>query len=131
MKSASFFVTTLLFLSCLGCSKHVSVSGKVTFPDGTPLTRGQVAFSDGDFLGRANLDQNGVYKMGRIKDGDGIPRGTYTVFILGADQIEESPVGGSPKTTPMVASKYTDEMTSGLTCTVEKATVFDFTVEKP
>jgi hypothetical protein len=122
-----------IFVLCLfvGCnSNNVSVSGKVTYPDGTPVTVGQVVFDDDKFLGRAYLQPDGSYRMGRIKDGDGIPKGTYKVFLYDANIYEESP-GGSSIVKPQVSAKFMDGDTSELTCTVEGKTVFNFTVERP
>ena len=122
-----------IFVLCLfaGCGENVSVSGKVTYTDGTPVTVGQVAFDDDKFFGRADLQPDGSYRMGRIKDGDGIPKGTYKVFLYDANIYEEPPGGGSSIVKPQVSAKYMSADTSELTCTVDGKTVFNFTVEKP
>ncbi len=127
-------LTLLIFVVLLlgaGCSKYVRVNGKITFPDGQPLTAGEVIFTDDVFAGRAVVRSDGTFRMGRIKDGDGIPRGIYKVYLSGATSSVPSPNGGPEISTLLVSNKYLTPETSGLTCTVEGATVFDFTVEKP
>jgi hypothetical protein len=107
------------------------VGGKITYPDGSPLSAGEVCFTDDKFAGRAAVQPDGTYKMGRIKDGDGIPRGTYKVFISEGAIYETPPDGGAPSSTVLVDRKFMSSESSGLTCTVEGETVFDFKVEKP
>ena len=129
-----YHITIVLFaaLCCVGCGgQYDSVSGKVTYPDGTPVTVGQVAFENDDFLGRADLQPDGSYRMGRFTDGDGIPHGTYRVYLLSTTVFENSPDGGSQIERPQVAMRFTNPETSGLSVTVEGNTVFDFTVERP
>jgi len=128
----NLFVATLFMLSlCIGCGKYVGVSGKVTFPDGSPLTGGEVCFTDDVFAGRATVQRDGTYRMGREKDGDGIPKGTYKVYLSNGVSYEPSPDGGPPISTLLVDKKFLTADTSGLTCTVDGKTVFNFTVEKP
>ncbi len=131
MKTISQILLPILTLFlCFGCSKYVSVSGKVTYEDGSPVTVGQVAFTDDDFVSRGELKPDGTYRLGRIVDGDGIPKGTYKVYLYDAVVYDAVP-GGSSIVKPQVKSHFSDPETSGLTCTVEGATVFNFTVEKP
>jgi hypothetical protein len=133
MKNLTILFFCYLFLLCSGCSDNAGVRGKITFPDGTPLTVGTVAFTNSaGFFARANIQPDGSYRMGRIKDGDGIPKGTYLVYILDADLVEKpaSPTD-TPRYIPQVNKKYLSEETSGLSCDVKGKTVFNFQVEKP
>ncbi|MDR2757348.1 MAG: hypothetical protein LBC20_16745 [Planctomycetaceae bacterium] len=133
MKKITTLLLVIFFLSCLGCSNNVGVSGKITFPDGTPLTVGTVAFTNSaGFFARASIQPDGSYRIGRIKDGDGIPKGTYTIYILDADLIEKpaSPTD-TPRYIPQVNKKYLSEATSGLSCDVKGKTLFNFQVEQP
>jgi hypothetical protein len=51
----------------------------VTYSDnGEPVKSGNVFFASETELGRATI-KDGKYSIGRINDGDGIPRGNYTV----------------------------------------------------
>jgi hypothetical protein len=133
MKNLTILFFCFIFLLCTGCSENAGVSGKITFPDGTPLTVGTVAFTNSaGFFARGNIQPDGSYRMGRIKDGDGIPKGTYAVYILDADLIEkpDSPAG-TPKYIPQVNKKFLSEETSGLFCNVKSKTIFNFQVERP
>ena len=75
-------LTGALLLICfftLGCSQNVKVSGTVTYSDtGEPVKFGTVIFNSENLVGRGAIN-NGKYSVGRINDGDGIPRGTYTI----------------------------------------------------
>ncbi|MDR0327690.1 MAG: hypothetical protein LBI05_05270 [Planctomycetaceae bacterium] len=72
----------LLLFVCLfatGCSKYVKVSGTVTYSDNDePVMFGTVVFSNPTEEGRGAI-KDGKYSVGRIKDGDGILPGTYTI----------------------------------------------------
>jgi hypothetical protein len=133
MKNLMILFCITFFGLCSGCSNNVGVSGKVTFPDGKPLAVGTVVFTNSEgFFARAGIRSNGSYQMGRIKDGDGIPKGTYIVYLLDADTIEQSASPtGTPRYIPQVNKKYLNEATSGLSCDVKGKTVFNFQVERP
>ena len=130
-----------------GCSNKVKVSGKVTFPDGSPLTVGKVAFETESFVATGTLKEDGTYVLGTDSERDGIPPGVYKVYVAGAMQQigtqdmnipTASASGGQERTTmampmfvPAVAPKYTKADTSGITCEVKKSRTFDFEVEPP
>jgi len=132
------FICVLILTLSLGCGKNCSVSGRVTFPDGTPLTMGEVAFETDVFYGSGRIDSDGYFKMGSSNPGDGIPRGTYRVSILNVMVPTEVFTAGPdrppklifPKEWP-IDQKFTSPGTSGLTCEVKGRTKFDITVEKP
>jgi hypothetical protein len=129
------FVFILAFAA--GCGKNCSVSGKVTFPDGTPLTTGEVFFETEVFQAKGPIQSDGTYTMGSSNPGDGVPRGTYKVSIQGVVKpiIEFSEGSRTPKVTmpktPLIDLKYTSGMNSGLTCEVKGRTKYDITVEPP
>ena len=76
------YMTGVLFLVCLfsfGCSQNVKVKGTVTYSDtGEPVKFGTVIFNGEKQVGRGAI-KDGKYSVGLINDGDGIPRGTYTI----------------------------------------------------
>ena len=123
----------LMIVFVAGCGDP-TVTGKVTFPDGTPLTKGQVMFQKEGFVASGNIQQDGTYSAGKLKDGDGLPPGKYQVYITGTMVS-----GGSDATSPsltsrpisLIAPKYTAPNTSNLTVEVKGNTTFDFTVEPP
>ena len=130
-------IFTLILTFTVGCGKNCSVSGKVTFPDGTPLTKGHVLFETDVFQAKGPIQPDGTYKMGSSTPGDGVPRGTYKVSIQGVvtPNFEPQGEGRPPKVTmpksPMIDLKYTSGMNSGLSCEVKGRTKYNITVEPP
>ena len=129
------FASTLV-----GCwqPRQVKVSGRVTFADGTPLTYGQVCFSDGYYLGRGDLDENGEYELRIFRKNDGIPPGVYQAYITCAIRLEADDSRasrGNPglaKLVMLIDRQYMTERTSGWVCEVDKKHKrFDFTVYPP
>lgn len=141
---------TLLFyvLLAAGCNGNVKVTGKVTFPDGTPLTTGQVVFENEKLSAMGKLSDDGTYTLGTDKEKNGIPQGEYRVAITGAVTYASTPQplpsanpsgaynpGATspplPSSISLIHRKFRSTETSGLSCSVTKNTTFDFTVEKP
>ena len=114
----------------VGCSDRVTVTGKVTYIDGSPLQAGEVAFSDGRLVYRGNIDQNGGYKLGGVHEGDGISPGMYEVYLIGAETMETDE-NNVMRPVQLVAQKYLSPDTSELTCEVKGKMTFDFKVERP
>jgi len=124
-------VLILASLFATGCSGNMVVTGKVTYSDnGEPVQSGLVVFTGEKEIGRGVI-KNGGYSIGLIRDGDGIPPGTYTVS---ADSFEV-PVTetvdrhGNRSTPPPQQQEiyYTKEPQS---VEVTKSMTYDFTVER-
>ncbi len=136
MRYTPLLALLVLLTLSVGCG-NPSVSGKVTYSDGTPLDVGKVMFTDGQKSGFGTISSTGEYKMGMIKAGDGIPNGTYNVYITEATKEDPSLVikddeGGTFTLKSLVIDpKFADPKKSGLSCTVSGKTTFDITVEKP
>ena len=146
MKKITIVVPLLVLIFLAGCGDP-KVTGKVTFPDGTPLTKGQVLFQKEGFVAAGDIRSDGTYSAGKNKDGDGLPPGKYEVFIAGATMAGELQNAPAPseglgsadsrahemaETIHLVHRKYTNPNTSGLTVEVKnKAVKFDITVEPP
>ena len=102
-----------------GClNGNVNFGGKVTFSDdGSPLTMGTVCFESPGFLARGELDKDGKYDLGSLSASDGVPKGTYQVYITGAakggtnDRGELVPI-------PLIDPKFTSANT-GMTVTID------------
>ncbi|MGI6402361.1 MAG: hypothetical protein ACOX0A_09715 [Thermoguttaceae bacterium] len=151
---AALMLGTIVYC-CVGCyeSKFVRVTGKVTYADGTPLTRGQICFDGGYYLGRSDLDKNGEYSLHIFRKNDGVPPGIYQVYITSALRFEaDDTVVSVPKTpdgeeddryvvlksgniakvVELIDLQYTNARTSGWVVEVsKKASSFDFTVYPP
>ena len=122
-----------LFLCVLvlsGChSKHVQFGGKVVFDDDDePLTTGVVVFTTETFQAEGPLMNDGTYRLGSLSPRDGLPPGTYTVFISGAaEYLEDGTV------IPFIHPNYLERITTPLTCVVDRSGIrtFDIRVPRP
>ena len=129
----SIVVWSISLLLLTGCGKNVRVAGKVTFEDGSPLTTGTVIFNAGTAESKAPIEKDGSYVAGTFKSNDGLPRGTYRVYISGAAVFPGISAMGTPlgQVVELVDSKFTSPETSDLTCEVKGNTVFNITVTPP
>ena len=117
-----------------GCgSGNQKLSGKVTFSDNDePLTRGIICFQMGpnSSMSRGTIQSDGTYVVGSLKKNDGLPLGTYEVFITGAISTNINK-NGHETVEPLIHSKYSDVKTSGLTFTANgKTRTFDIRVDR-
>ena len=121
----------LTLLLCCGCGSQVPLTGTVTFEDdGSPLTHGIVCFVKPGFFARGALDPNGMYKMSSTGTNDGLPKGTYKIYLVGAESVSVDS-GGNSTYTPLVHNRYESVDTSGLEFEVDgKTRRFDFQVER-
>ena len=124
-------VTVVAALLCCGCSNKVSLRGKVTFADdGSPLTRGTVCFVAGQFVARGHLNDDGTYRVSSTGRNDGLPKGKYKVFLIGAELVFADGSGNSTYT-PLVDSRYDSPDTSDIEFEVDGSVrQFDFSVER-
>lgn len=112
------FDVLLLFLlvAFIGCGGAVGpkATGKVTWEDGTPVTEGEVAFEGDKNAYYGTIKPDGSYSMGALKDGQGVPPGTYKVAIcVGETQLRAK--SGKMLFDP----KFNSSATSGLTLEVK------------
>ena len=139
-------ISLVLFLCVLvvaGCNRNVKVTGKVTFPDGKPLSTGQVVFENEKISAIGKLSEDGSYTLGTDKENNGLPRGKYRVFITGAVTYGEAPplptdmYGRRTSVSPLAPSitlidrKYLSVETSGLEVDIQGARTYDIKVERP
>lgn len=143
MRPLYYLIFACLIVSCmLGCGENVRLRGKVTYSDThEPLTCGEIHFSTASFLARANIQPDGTYTVGSMKESDGLPPGTYSIAIVNAveekrsmtDQVVIGPrgLGQAKPEKPLIDAKYKNKATSGLTVTVDKSgKVFDIEVDR-
>lgn len=133
-----FFVilVVLSLFACPGCfSKNVKMGGKVTFSDDkSPLTVGTVVFETDDYQARGAIKPDGSYTLGSLKETDGLPPGTYRVYIKGASisdpTVDPNRRDGAPAL-PLLVAKFETGRTSGITVDVDASTKrFDFSVDR-
>jgi hypothetical protein len=140
-------LSVAVLLVVAGCSNKVPLRGTVTFDDGEPLTHGAVFFQSEKLSAHGVIQSDGTYTVGTDKTTDGIPRGTYQVFLAGTEHVEfrqtttgmvDSVTGENIDhrfreeiRTPTIDPKYSSPATSGLTFTVDGRTrTFDIQVER-
>ncbi|MDR3198419.1 MAG: hypothetical protein LBU34_11180 [Planctomycetaceae bacterium] len=138
MKKILLYFFIFVSILCVGCSGKIKISGHVTFSDGEALDFGEVCFTEGNktFFGRVN--EKGYYAPGEFQDGDGIPPGTYNVWLsrtVLSEMIPDKHGSESDEVRQIerVDKKYTAPETSGLVLEVKHVSTknFDFTVERP
>jgi len=140
VKLKYFAIVIFLVGLSVGCGSNCSVTGKVTFPDGSPMEFGEVVFETPTTASRGKIQKDGSYTMytGELK---GVPRGTYQVCISGfkptivmAPTDESGRPTGRPQVTGPtipVAKKFLSTATSDLTCVVKGSMKHNITVEPP
>ena len=138
LKSVLFRLKTgMLIVLCLfafGCGKNLSVTGMVTYSDnGEPVKFGMVVFTGEKEIGRSAI-KNGKYSIGLIKDGDGVPPGTYTVSSdafpppdYAAQGLTDMFGNRSPSSSENTEVYYTKEPQA---IEVKKSMTYDFVVER-
>jgi len=142
MKLKFSLLLLLTLVLCVGCSDKVKVSGRITFPDGSPLTTGTVNFSNNTTMARGSVDEKGYYVVSSEGKRDGLKPGSYEVCITQAIGFEApsensgQEVAGTPTAhlsapVQLIDKKFEDTNTSGLKLDVKKSTKFDITVYKP
>lgn len=118
-------------IAIVGCSNNVKVTGKVTLPDGTPVTQARVIFISGVNQGTGETDQNGTYSLSFTGQNDGVPKGEYQVLVNGffspANYVSTDEMDTG--TVPMLDLVYAETETSPLKCSVPSDSGYDFTVK--
>lgn len=134
MKSnAKQILVAIILVAVSGCSNYVKVGGKITFSeDGSPLTTGTVCFQSDSHMARGAVKNDGTYTMDSVKKNDGLPPGTYKVFIADAYRVVgEIPEDREAEVDLLIAEKYTSASRSGWTVEVSQSSrSFDFQVER-
>ena len=122
-----FFALFFVLFFAVGCgNRNVQLGGTVTFEDGSPLTKGSVVFSTDTFMAGGDLDSNGKYLMGSYSLKDGLPPGTYKVYIAGATEEVSAKAGGMWS---LIDPQFGSFPSTPLTCEIPAPkNTFDITV---
>ncbi len=125
----------LCLMAGCGGSKGTGVTGKVTFADGSPLTKGTVVYSGKTGTFQSAIKPDGTYTLDKVLEGD------YRVAITGAQEGGGGPsemkyddkgnyIAPPPVTiTPLIKSTFEDPEKSGLSKKVPGD--YNIKVEKP
>ena len=121
-----------LMLGGCGPRDRHYVTGNVRFPDGSPLTQGRLVIRYGGnsmIQGNAYLQPDGSFRVGEVKDGDGMRAGTVKVGVIGLELI--SGLSGNVREVYHCDPKFFDPETAGLVFEVPKQLRWEIVVEKP
>ncbi|MGL4941922.1 MAG: hypothetical protein ACRC46_01880 [Thermoguttaceae bacterium] len=134
MRYFALLVCSLLLVA--GCSGgKVGLGGSVTYDDGSPVPHGTVCFETDTFLARGTIGKDGKYIVESTGSGDGLPPGTYRVYLTDTRQqgsTNGDKSGPSAMFVDLVEAKYTSASSSGLTVTADgKQRTFDIKVGTP
>jgi len=130
MKSISTILSIFLCLLLVGCGDGtMRVSGTVTFPDGSPLTLGTVAFATDTFTASGVLDASGRYSVN-------VPPGQYRVYIALASVLDETfvPPPHEPDAArwiSLIHPSFASLETTPLTSEVSRSGTHNFVVKPP
>lgn len=132
MKRFCLTVLAVALLFAAGCGDKVHLGGKVTYSDdGSPLGVGTVCFETDSYLARGTLKADGTYVTGSLSEKDGIPPGTYRVYVAGAMREIGVDKSGMPLNEPLIDEKFASGASSGLVMTVDASTKkYDFQVDR-
>jgi hypothetical protein len=116
MKIRVFLKCVVLFsiLFLTGCGDRIRVEGMVSFPDGTPLPTGKIIFEDATQTFTADINKDGKFRMGMLRDGEGLPAGKYNVAILNNGREVTESEGKPTIVKPLIAEKFRSIKTSGI-----------------
>ena len=111
-----------LLLFAVGCGGNCGLKGKVVFSDDqTPLESGTVCLVSDKGIARGSIDKSGNYVVGSVSAKDGLPPGTYRIYLTDTEELIPSPSGGLPTIVPRIDAKYANADTSGLTVEVKSS----------
>ena len=146
--SKIYFSLPALLLVCsiaIGCGEvRAPVSGKVTYPDGSPLTVGEIRGYDGESSHiRAKIGEDGTFELYEVKPGDRVPAGkTYAIAIVNTEVMPDAATvarpdmsitssGSSPVASIMhIHPKFGNDTTSGIILEVpNNSTPLEFNIE--
>lgn len=140
-RRAIVLLAAMLVLSPLGCDGNgkgkpdtVSISGKVAYANGKPLTAGTIVFNpsvEGEVAPLAAIQPDGSFVF---SSENGIPPGEYRVSLAtpeGETAPAEGEKGESKASSFPVPVKYLQAETSGWTATVKESdnAPFSFTIK--
>jgi hypothetical protein len=121
----------LALAGAAGCgSKLYPVTGRVSWPDGKPLTEGMVVFESQDpqnpGTARGEIRADGSYRLGTNQPGDGVHPGTYRALVT--PKYNANAVDGPAKPAPF-DPRFMDFKTSGLQFTVTSNGPNEFAIQ--
>jgi hypothetical protein len=123
----------LLVALAAGCGGRATVTGRVTYPDGSPVESGSVV-AEGTADGKAvlvqgTINKDGTFRLGGDRPGDGVLPGSYKVAVHPEYVPDDERAKG---VLPAVDGKYTRYNSSGFTLEVPRGgTELNLKVTRP
>ena len=115
----------------VGCGGNCSLKGKVVFSDDmTPLTQGEVCFVTDKNIARGPINEDGSYIVSSIRKNDGLPQGTYRVYLTETEINEKIPGRPAYNLIPQIDTKYNSPDTSGLVLEVKRSMTYTIEVDR-
>ncbi len=130
-------LAALSMIATGGCAKKLQtypVKGKVTFKDGSPLSKGLVEFEPVDGADKMNasgeIRADGTFVLGTLEPDDGAVAGRHRAIIVVQPDVGTGPEDVTGTRREIINPKYRRYDTSGLEFTVEsKPNEFQIEVE--
>ena len=135
MRRTFFALTLFSLVFAVGCGGgDVVIKGTATMADGTKIDNGTVQFHGATATYSADIMPDGTFSPGKLRDGDGIPPGVYQITVGGVVRLEgEFRMDGLrsvyPTTVSLIADKYSDKTSSGLSIDTSKTKTIDIVLE--
>ncbi|MGL4944572.1 MAG: hypothetical protein ACRC46_15430 [Thermoguttaceae bacterium] len=140
-------LSMVLVTFAVGCGEtRCKITGKVTFPDGTPLKMGNVrGVADTGRHLMSKVNEDGSFEFYETQPGDKVPAGhVYKIYFAGVEESDNAPpIRLAPGQMPpppvmkppvlLVNEKFTIPNQSGLVLDVPKSSKpieYNITVEK-
>lgn len=128
MKNKIIFVSVLSLLFVVGCSGKVGLSGKVVYSDDkSPVPLGTVCIETETYQARGNIKQDGTFVISSFRENDGLPPGSYRVYIAGAQKIIGQDRDGINIYEPLISPEFCSISTTNITIDI-KSTTKDFEI---
>jgi hypothetical protein len=120
-------------LLAAGCGGRATVTGRVTYPDGSPVESGSVVAEgtvDGKpVLVQGTINKDGAFRLGGDRPGDGVLPGSYKVVVHPEYVPDDERAKG---VLPAVDGKYTRYDSSGFKLDVPRGgTELNLKVTRP
>ena len=123
MKNSIFFALSLSLLILAGCGDKIGLRGKAIFSDdGSPVPTGTVCFETDTYLARGDLQSDGTFIVGSLRQDDGLPAGRYRVYISGAQKVIGQNENGMNIYESLIDPKFANGTTSSIAIDVTPTT---------
>ena len=147
MQRIFYALTLFSLIFIIGCGDTVTVKGTAKMADGTPIEAGTIIFRSDKEQFSADIQPNGTFSPGKLKDGDGITPGVYQIGVMGvrpkgadptaagttpqAKKRRSTPSGDVNPPPQYIHSRYADVTQSGLTIDTSKTQTLDLVLDPP